>query len=73
MVADEWDGWPEPGARVRVPHWESPLEGEVMRRYRLLGDQVADVRVRLRISGDPDGVRAFDVPFEREALEIISD
>ena len=73
--SDEWAGWPEPGTRVRVPHMWSTVEGEVISRYWtwLSRQQVADVRVYLPVSIEPDEMRAVDVPFGLEALEVISD
>jgi hypothetical protein len=73
--ADEWEGWPEPGTRVRVPHMWSTIEGEVISRYWtwITRQQVADVRVYLPVSIEPDEMRAVDVPFGLEALEVISE
>ena len=70
---DDWTGWPELGTRVRVPHGNSSIEGVVTSRYRVLGEQVAIVRIRRCVSSDPDVFQAFNVPFEREALEIVSE
>jgi hypothetical protein len=53
----------------------STIEGEVISRYRnwFSRQQVADVRVYLPVSIEPDEMRAVDVPFGLEALEVISE
>jgi hypothetical protein len=71
MDTDDWEGLPAPGARVRVPHLRSSLEGEVVLLYRLFGRPVAKVRVQIPISHEPYETRGVNVVFKRDEMEII--
>jgi hypothetical protein len=73
--ADEWEGWPPPGTRVRVPHKNSTIEGEVIshRRTWHAREQVARVRIYMPIGTEPYKMAPVYVPFGREALEVIEE
>jgi hypothetical protein len=71
--SDDWEGFPKPGTRVRVPYLSSTTEGEVISLYRLFGRPVAKVRTRVPISFHPYRTRAVNVAFGRDDMEIVSD
>jgi hypothetical protein len=72
-AADEWEGLPKVGTRVRVPYLTSTKEGEVILLYRLFGKPVARVSVQLPVSYESSETRGVPAAFTRDELEIISD
>jgi hypothetical protein len=73
IINEAWEGLPKPGTRVRVPFLASTKEGVVAWLYRLHGDPVAQVRVRVPSSWDPDETEAINVCYRRGEIEVISD